>query len=181
PEGSDAVVAHARAWLAVVRWWAGDLPGADAVLRDVADDAFTVWVRAEVALAEGDYDAAAQWAEQLIPDDEITDAARRSLVARLALVAGDDAQAFTFAKDAYQVGVAAGGFDPGIAARVHAWTLLDRGAHEEAAAVADLLQARVGRHDVVARLHVALIRLALATSSKERTTAEKRVRDLREL
>jgi DNA-binding SARP family transcriptional activator len=64
---------------------------------------------------------------------------------------------------------------------VHAWTLLDRGEHEEAAAVADLLQARVGRHDVAARLQVALIRLALATAPKERTKAEARVRDLRAL
>ena len=98
------------------------------------------------------------------PGSDVSVAPGRALLARVALFDGDVDAAATHAEAAYRVGLTAGGFDLGAAAPVHVWVLLRQGRLDEAEAVAELLGRQVGRHDTLARVQVALVRLALAAS-----------------
>ena len=54
PGAPETVARRGMAWLGVVRWWAGDLTGAEAALAQTEVDAFSAWALGEVALARSD-------------------------------------------------------------------------------------------------------------------------------
>jgi hypothetical protein len=172
--GAPETVSHrARGWLGVVRWWAGDLAGADAALDTVTPDAFSLWARAEVALARSDLPGAESAAEASLgaagrEGGETSPALGQSVLARVALSRGDPAAAAPLAEAAYRAGVTSGGLDLAVGAPPHAWILVDEGRWSEARAVADSIRRQVGRYDAFARTHVALIELAVAVAGEDR-------------
>jgi DNA-binding SARP family transcriptional activator len=160
--------APARAWLAVVCWWAGDLVGTEAALTGAGDVPRASWARAQLALAAGRPDVARTHAAG---DDAV--------LAHAALAEGDLDSASRLARAAYATALGEGGFALSYAGAVAAWTALRAGDRTQALAAADVLERRVGRYDVHTRLHVALIRAAAATDPDEHERAERRVRDIR--
>jgi DNA-binding SARP family transcriptional activator len=173
PGASTRLGERAHAWLGVVRWWAGDLVGAGAALAAAGDDVLAHWARAEVALAAGDLDGATAHATSsraaaASPDADLTEAPGLSVLARVALARPDRESARDDAERAYGLAVAADGFDLAAAAPAHAWLLVERGDLDEATAVMELVNRRVGRHDAYAKLHVQLVRAAVATARGDR-------------
>jgi DNA-binding SARP family transcriptional activator/ATP/maltotriose-dependent transcriptional regulator MalT len=173
PGAHATLAARGHAWLGVVRWWAGDLVGAEAALAAAGDDVLAHWARAETALARGDLDTAevhgqaARRAAGLL-DADLTDAPGLAVLARVALGRGDVAVARGQAAAAYRAAAEADGLDLAAAAPVHAWLLVAAGELDEAAAVMDLVNRRIGRHDIYAQLHVHLVRAAVATARGDR-------------
>jgi DNA-binding SARP family transcriptional activator len=187
PGAEPLLAERGHGWLGVVRWWAGDLVGARAALVAAGDNPLAHWARAEVALAQGALDEAEEHARRgraagTLPDAELTEAPCLSVLARLALVRADQAVARGQAQAAYRVAAEAGGIDLAAAAPVHAWTLVNGGEFEEALAVADFVERRIGRHDAYARVQVQLVRLAVGTARADAEgvrRAEARLHELR--
>lgn len=174
------VRAAAAAWLGMVRFWVGDLTGADAAAGTAPDLVLAAWVRAETALARGDVGAAAtaadragELAEQ--PGADLGPSVGRALAARIAVRRGgtDLHAAARIAEDAYRLAAAGGGFELLATAPVHAGFLLAADRIDEAEAVADTLRRQVGRHDVCSRLQAALVRLAVARRRGDERAADR--------
>ncbi|MDZ7676314.1 MAG: hypothetical protein U5K30_14750 [Acidimicrobiales bacterium] len=173
-----------RAWLGIVRWWAGDLAGATVALNEAGTGTWARWGRAQVALAAGDLDRARSEADEGADASEpgATVAPAEQVRTAVALLAGERDVAAAHAEAAYAAGVAAGGFDLACGAIALAWVRAASGQHDEALAACDLVERRVGRHDLYARLQAALVRLALAEhvgEAEDRDRAARRVHDLR--
>lgn len=162
PGSPTALATKASAWLAVARWWAGDLTGALAAAAAGGDDPVANWVSAEVALVRGD----------LGPLPEHPCLGGAAVVAKIALAAGDIVAGRQSAAAAYQEALADGGFALAVAGPVEAWYLVAAGDLDGAMAVAEVVNRRIGRHDSFASLHVWLVRLAVATARGERRGIE---------
>lgn len=128
------------------------------------DDPLAHWVQAQCDLADGRLEAVREHA-----------AALEGTPLGLALAAQADlregcGEADERAARAYAAAVLTGGFDLLAAAPIHAWCLGRAGRWAEASTVADTLRRQVGRHDMCARLHAALVHLAAARASGDRST-----------
>ncbi|MFQ5557551.1 MAG: hypothetical protein ACE5GB_08615 [Acidimicrobiales bacterium] len=186
--GHDATADEAvHLQLAMVRWWAGDVAGSHAALDRSGDGTWSHWVRGQLWLAAGDAARVDQAARDCLDatarDQSTTEAPGLALAAMAALLRGDVEAAAPTASSSYRAGIGTGGLDLVAGAVAHGWTLaaLDRG--EEVLAVVGVLERRVGRQDMHARVQAAMFRRALATTSDTETRErdERRVRDLRRL
>ncbi|MDH3752679.1 MAG: hypothetical protein OEU32_02305, partial [Acidimicrobiia bacterium] len=174
--------------LGLARWWAGDTAGSRAALLLAGDTVLTAWVGGNLALAEGDIETVealgARAVELAGSEPGATTAPGNSLQALAALTRGELDPAGELAASAYATALDHGGLDLAAAAVAHGWALARTGNLEEAAAVADTLQRRVGRQDMHARVQAALLRRELSRISGDTETRERderRVRDLRAL
>jgi DNA-binding SARP family transcriptional activator len=189
PGSPAALASTASGWLAVVRWWAGDLEGALAAAAAAGDDAVAVWAQAEARLAAGDFESAAASSERgrllaARSDSRWSPAACQAAVAKLALFRGDAASGRHLAEAAYQDAAASSGLELAVAGPVYAWYLVNAGEYDTALTVVDLVNRRVARHDMFASLHVHLVRLAVALAQSDRVAeqeAQERVTSLRQL
>ena len=150
----------AAGWLALARFWAGDVDGAAAVAADAgtvagAGSPLLWWVAGEVALHRDDLAAVPPAVGGLRTAG--WPAATHGLEARLALARGDDEAAAHVAAAGYRAAAVTGGFDLLLAAPPHAWCLARAGRWDEALAVADELQRRLGAVDTCARLQADLV------------------------
>ncbi len=168
--------------LGLARWLAGDLSGARAAVADLDPHPWVSWLLGTMALLDGNGAAARSHAAQAIALADgvnVTTGPGLALEAAADVIDGaDGGPAATRA--AYEDALEVGGRDLGAAAPVHAWALVRSGELEEAQAVADQIERDIGRHDAVARLHVALLRRAVGDpdlSTRQRN--ERRVADLR--
>lgn len=182
----DALGGRAATWLGIVRWWAGDLAGARAALERADDTVWAHWARANVHLAEGDLDGGVAEASLAVAasakNGDATEAPGRSVMAIVALLRDRMDIAATEAQAAWATGADAGGFDLACGAIAECWVHLRGGNHEEAVAVCEQLERRVGRQDFFARVHAALVRLEAARIvgvGEEIGRAQRRVHDLR--
>ena len=178
--------ATAAGWLALARFWAGDVDGAAAVVAgyDGSDGEAPLvwWVAGEVALHQDVLAAVPPAVERLRAAG--WHAAAAALSARRSLAQGDDAAAAQAAAAGYRAAATHGGFDLLLAAPPHAWCLARAGRWEEATAVADELRRRLGTVDTCARLHadlVAEVGAALAGDVVGRTRAGRAVAATRRL
>ena len=149
-----------------MRLWAGDQAGAEAMATPPPyPGSFAAWAAGEVALARGD-DGAVGEAIEALHVDGLTPGERAlgsALMARLRLHEGVENEAAQQAASGYRDAVDQGGLFLLAAAPVHAWCLARGGRWDEAGAVADGLRRRMGRQDVGASLHAALIHTARAS------------------
>ena len=168
--------------IATARWLAGDQVGAAAMLDDLDPTPWTGYLRTVLAADAGDVAAATAAAAQTA-DAEIgpdgTDAPALAAAAIAQTLAGDAAAAASAAA-AYAAAATVAGRDLAVAGPVHAWHLIRAGDHEGAEAIADQLTRSVARHDTVARLHSAHLRLAIQQAGDEDDggRAARRVADL---
>lgn len=183
--GDRQFAASAGEQLATTRWLAGDNAGAAAAMKGIDDHPWVAWLRAVIALLDGDPDAAADAARlsvDLADGANVTDGPGNAVLAAVALTTTGPGDAAPIAEQAYQTALEVGGRDLAAAAPVHGWCLIGSGADEEALAVAEQVERTIGRHDQAARLHAALMRRAITARSNdesERQRADRRVDDLR--
>jgi hypothetical protein len=186
--GPATVATSASAWLAVVRWWAGDVEGALAAAGAAGDDVVGVWAEAEARVATGDLDAAVAAAVRgarlaSLPDATLSPAAFEAIAAKVALLRDRHADRAP-AGAAYQHAVATGGFELAVAGPVYAWYLVNAADDEAALAVVDTVNRRMARHDLYSSLHVQCVRLAVATRGGDRAAqdeARRRISAIRQL
>lgn len=191
PGSRPALTTRAGAWLTVVRWWAGDLAGAAAAHALAAGDPVCEWGAAEAALAAGDTATGSRHAEAGIAaareetgSGDASGAACRSVLARIAWLEGDRVAARGMALAAYRAAAERGGFDLASAGPTHAAVLVAEGRTDEALAVIDLVERRIGRHDAYSTLQAQLVRLAVAVATNDADAADharRRVGQLRQL
>ncbi|MEO1055864.1 MAG: hypothetical protein AAFY28_03025 [Actinomycetota bacterium] len=153
--------------LADTRFWLGDVAGARAALERSADSALTRWIAAQIAVVDGEVPAPAA-------GDAPLDLAVNALAA---LVAGDDA-ASGLIEAAYAA--ADGGDDLTASGPLLAWGLLAAGRRDEAVAIAEELERRLGPAHRLGRVHGAVIR-ERASRGVDRSTHERDERRLRDL
>ncbi len=182
--------------IATTRWLLGDTLGARAEATQLTDHigAAPAELRGEIAwlLAQLDaVDADGHDESSLAADADDTDEASvdvdhhepYAMAARAlrALVRGDLDGADEASRRAYGAAVEDGG-EPFVAVgAVRAWTLLRTDRHDDAAAVVDELERRLGPRHHLARLHAALLRVRLSRGGDtgEHERDQRRVRDLR--
>lgn len=163
---ADPAADRAAVLLGLARWWSDDLEGASDALSGSSETTWSAWLRGKLALAGGDTAAAAEWAQRSIDaaanQPGATAAPGESLQARAALISGDIEGGQTLARAALESAGDTGGHDLATAAVAVAWARLLNDDPEGAASLCDQLDRRVTRHDLLARVEVALLRRELA-------------------
>lgn len=177
--GDARAAAIADAWLGLVRFWLGDVSGAEAAVSVAAKrgSPLACAVLGECALERGDLAAARRAADDTLAhaDADLGHALGNALLARVAVHAAGrpvpgSAEAAR-AEHAYREAAGTGGLELLAAAGVHGWFLLAAGRTGEAAAVAESLHGRLGRQDAASRLQAALLRLAAARTAGNTSAA----------
>ncbi len=170
--GSAPLLRRASELLARVRWWLGDDVGARSALDASDDSVASRWLRAQLALTNGDVqraDAEGRHAIELAGDDpDATTVPGQSARVQAALLDGDgppDPTIRTLAEQAHAIGIEAGGHDLTLGAVAQAWCLIRSEEIDAAQSVCDAIERRAGRQDAHARLQAALIRLAAARAA----------------
>lgn len=158
--------------LAGTRWLLGDVLGARAALEGLDTTPAIRWLRAQLDAYEGN-----DLADQGPPSDPLSLAA----AGLLALARGDDASAADLSGTAYALAVEGGG-EPLLAAGVvRSWSLLRAGANDDAVAVAETLERRLGPRHELGRLHAALVRERAGRAGGDTGRRERDLRRLRDL
>jgi hypothetical protein len=173
-----ATARAADGWLALVRFYSGDLAGALAAAGD-ADTVLAAWVAGECALASGDLDTARTAADRArriaAGGGDLGEAIGLALLSRVDMHAAGTPRPGTksaaLAERAYQLAVSCGGLELLAAAPAHGAYLLAAGRPAEAGAVAGTLRRTVGRQDAASRLQAALLQLAVARLTGDQESA----------
>lgn len=158
--------------LASTRWLLGDTIGARSAVDDLAPTPGSRWLLAQLDVGDGRMEAT---------DEVVTDALSLAGVALRTLATGDDATARTQAGSAYALAVEGGGEPFVAAAVVRAWVLLRAGELDDALALADDLERRLGPRHQLARVHGAIIRERCSRTGDDRGRHDRDQRRLRDL
>ena len=154
--------------LARVRFHLGDLVGARAALEASSDDPSTMWLAAQIEIADGG---------RPHPDSDASPFAD-VIRAAVALLDGEVSVAARSAERAYTAGVAAGGDLLVAAGPALAWVRLRQDRPEEAVGLAEQWERQLGAGHQLGHLHAALICVHAALSPDPERDL-RRVRDLR--
>ncbi|MEO1061327.1 MAG: hypothetical protein AAFZ07_07895 [Actinomycetota bacterium] len=166
-----------------VRWWQGDLGGARASIAGDPESAWSGFVEAMIALAEGADDLAGDAARRSVAADEAAGSPTTlgsTATALVEAVRGDRTAATSTAEEAWAGALDAGGFELGAAGVATVWLRAAGGDAEGASARAREVEARVGPRDPFARAGIAMARALLAGQDPDdHGRAERRRRAIR--
>ncbi|MEM9513763.1 MAG: hypothetical protein AAGA42_02810 [Actinomycetota bacterium] len=153
--------------LADTRFWLGDVAGARAALERAADSAATRWLAAQIGVVDGE-----------VPERSGGDAPLDLAVNGLVALTAGEPDALGVIEAAY--GAADGGDDLAASGPLLAWGLLAADRGDEAVAIAEELERRLGPAHRLGRVHGAVIR-ERASRGTDRATHERDERRLRDL